>query len=63
MNEKILHIFNQNMYVVVNVPEGIYHVVPFSITQTCGIKESFHIPKIRLFGVGCTSMYEDGGEG
>ena len=48
MNEKILHIFNQNMCVVVHVPEGIYHVVPFSITQTCGVKDSSHFVKIRL---------------
>jgi hypothetical protein len=36
------------MCVVVHVPEGIYHVVSFSITQTCGVKDSSHFVKIRL---------------
>ena len=53
MNEKILHIVNQNMYVVIHIPEGIDHVVSFRITQTRGIKDSSHIVKIRLLGVGC----------
>jgi hypothetical protein len=52
MNEKILHIVNQNMYVVIHISEGIYHVVPFCITQACGIKKSFHLLKIRLLSVG-----------
>jgi hypothetical protein len=53
MNEKILHIIDQKMYVVIHIPKGIYHVVPFSITQARGIKESFHFPNVRLFDVGC----------
>jgi hypothetical protein len=52
MNEKILHIVNQNMYVVIHIPEGIDHVVSFRITQTSGVEYSSHFPKIRLLGVG-----------
>ncbi len=52
MNEKILHIVNQNMYVVIHIPEGIDHVMSFRIAQARGVKESFHFPKIRLLGVG-----------
>jgi len=32
MNEKILHIIYQNMYVIIHISKGIYHVVPFRIT-------------------------------
>ena len=63
MNEEVLLRMYQVQYILIHVPKRIYHVVIFCITQPRGIKESFHIPKIRLFGVGCTSMYEDGGEG
>ena len=62
MNEKILHIVNQNMYIVIHIPEGIDHVVSFRSTQACGVKDSSHLVKIRLFDAGC-AMYEDGGEG
>jgi hypothetical protein len=61
MNEKILHILNENMYIIIHIPKGIYHVVPFRIAQSCGVKESFHYLKIRLFDVGCrggTKMQE-----
>ena len=54
MNEKILHIVNQNMYVVIHIPEGIDHVVSFRITQTSGVEYSSHLAKIRLFGAGCS---------
>ena len=50
MNEKILHIVNQNMYVVIHIPEGIDHVMSFRITQTSGVEDSSHLAKIRLFG-------------
>ena len=53
MNEKILHILNENMYIIIHIPKGIYHVVPFRIAQSCGIKDSSHFVKIRLFGAGC----------
>jgi hypothetical protein len=53
MNEKILHIINQNMYIVIHIPEGIDHVMSFRITQTSGVEYSSHLAKIRLFGVGC----------
>jgi hypothetical protein len=52
MNEKILHIVNQNMYVVIHIPEGIDNVMSFRITQARGIEKSFHFVKIRLFGAG-----------
>ena len=74
MNEKILHIVNQNMYVVIHIPEGIDHVMSFRITQTSGVEYSSHLAKIRLFGAGCSGgtkmeerdnfvlgCYEDGG--
>ena len=60
MNEKILLLIYQVQYVIIHVPKRIYHVVIFSITQSCGIKESFHCLKIHLFDVGC-ARYEDGG--
>ena len=53
MNEKIFHIVNQNMYVVIHIPEWIHHVMSFHITLARGVKEFFHLVKIRLFGVGC----------
>jgi hypothetical protein len=53
MNEEVLHIVNQNMYVVIHISKGIYHVVSFRITQTSGIKDSSHFVKICLFGAGC----------
>ena len=53
MNEKILHIVNQNMYVVIHIPEWIDHVVSFRITQTSGVEYSSHFVKISLFVVGC----------
>jgi cupin superfamily acireductone dioxygenase involved in methionine salvage len=53
MNEKILHILYKDMYIIIHIPKGIYHVVPFSITQTCGVKDSSHFVKIRLFDAGC----------
>jgi hypothetical protein len=42
----------QVQYILIHVPKRIYHVVIFCITQPRGVKESFHFPKIRLFGVG-----------
>ena len=53
MNEEVLHIVNQNMYIVIHIPEGIDHVMSFRITQTCGVKDSSHFVKIRLLGVEC----------
>jgi cupin superfamily acireductone dioxygenase involved in methionine salvage len=53
MNEKILHILNEDMYIIIHIPKGIYHVVPFRIAQSCGIKDSSHFVKVRLFGAGC----------
>jgi hypothetical protein len=50
MNEEVLHIVNQNMYVVIHIPEGIDHVVSFPITQTSGVEDSSHFIKIRLLG-------------
>ena len=60
MNEKILHIVNQNMYVIIHISEGIDHVMSFRITQTSGVEDSSHFVKIRLLGVGCrgTKMEE-----
>jgi len=42
------------MYVVIHIPEGIDHVMSFHITQACGVEDSSHFVKIRLFSVGCT---------
>ena len=53
MNEEVLLRDYQVQYVLIHVPERIYHVVIFCITQARGIKKSFHLVKIRLFGVGC----------
>jgi hypothetical protein len=53
MNEKILHIFDQYMYIIIHISERIDHVMPFPITQACGVEYSSHLAKIRLFGVGC----------
>ena len=60
MYEKILHVVNQNMYVVIHIPEGIHNVMSFRITQTSGVEDSSHFVKIRLLGVGCrgTKMEE-----
>ena len=54
MNEEVLLRDYQVQYVLIHVPERIYHVVIFCITQARGIKKSFHFVKIRLFGVGCS---------
>jgi hypothetical protein len=40
------------MYIIIHIPKGIYHVVPFRIAQSCGIKDSSHFVKVRLFGAG-----------
>jgi cupin superfamily acireductone dioxygenase involved in methionine salvage len=53
VNKKILHILYEDMYVIIHIPKGIYHIVPFRITQACGVKNSSHFVKIRLFGTGC----------
>jgi hypothetical protein len=45
-----LHILNEDMYIIIHIPKGIYHVVPFRIAQSCGIKDSSHFVKICLFG-------------
>jgi hypothetical protein len=52
MNEKILFGRYKIIYIIKHIPKRIYHVVIFCITQSRGIKESFHFSKIRLFGVG-----------
>jgi hypothetical protein len=58
MNEKILHILYEDMYIIIHIPKGIYHVVPFRIAQSCGIKNSSHFVKVRLFGAGCRIKLE-----
>jgi hypothetical protein len=46
------------MYIIIHIPKGIYHVVPFRIAQSCGIKDSSHFVKVRLFGAGCRIKLE-----
>jgi hypothetical protein len=58
MNEKTLHILYKDMYIIIHIPKGIYHVVPFRIAQSCGIKNSSHFVKIRLLGAGCKVKLE-----
>ena len=53
MNEEVLLRMYQVQYVLIHVPERIYHVVIFCITQPRGIKKSFHFVNILLLGVGC----------
>ena len=52
MNEEVLLRMYQVQYILIHVPKRIYHVVIFCITQTRGVKKSFHLVKIRLLGVG-----------
>jgi len=47
VEEEILLYLNESGNLIVNPPEGIYHVMILRIAQSCGIKKSFHGVKIK----------------
>jgi hypothetical protein len=48
MDEEILLCFDEAQDIPIKMPEGIHHIMPFRVTQACGIEESFHSTNIRV---------------